>query len=98
MTDKPKVQIVFAPGALDQIEDQEALDAITAAVQALANGDPIPEGVEINAIEEMSDDDIAEIMANYMHLGDADFKRLHTALKEMDMETAMNLMTPPTAH
>lgn len=97
MTDKPKVQIVFSPGALDQIEDQEALDAITAAVQAFAEGGPLPDDVEMTAIESMSDD-IAEIMANYMHLNDADFKRLHTALKEMDMETAVALMTPPAAH
>ena len=98
MTDKPKVQIVFAPGALDQIEDQEALDAITAAVQAMANGEALPDNVEINAIEEMSDDDIAEIMANYMHLDDADFKRLHTALKKFDIDTMCELMTPPAAH
>lgn len=87
------MKIVMSKQAANAIDNQEDLDAITSAITQFHETGTLPEGVEITQSAGLSEDDIMEILAEYMHLNDADFKRLHEALKEQDVDVMIELMT-----
>lgn len=89
-------KIVFAKGALPDDADQELVDAITAAMQAMIDGGELPEGVEMTPVTgpiEFDEDEIAQALEQNSHLPAADLARLEEAMRNGDTETFVEILT-----
>lgn len=85
-----EIKVVFSRQAAGQMEDQAMVDDVTAALQAFANGDPLPDGVEISVAAGgagvFDEDDIADVIGSCPGLPAAERERLQAAMRSGDME------------